>query len=162
MACKDKDTVPDMYSGLKLIGRFDLQAKFPDGHVEHRSGKNLVTNGGEALTAKLLDINGSETAPNYLAFGDGTDGALKTNTQLGNELTSDPRFLVTSTVQSAGLLAMTWDPLNIGSSYTIKEMGIFNAVTVGTMFSRFLTQELTVVSGVVMEITWTLTISGVD
>ena len=47
-------------------------------------------------------------------------------------------------------------------TYTIQEMGIFNSVVAGTMISRFLTQALSVVNGVVIDITWSLTFSGVD
>jgi len=160
MTGKYSDTVPDMYNGLKLTGSFDLIAQFPNGRVEHRFGKNLVTSVGESLVAKLIDINGAETAPNYIAFGSGSNNALKSDTQLQSEIAST-RELVDSTLQVANTLALTWN-ITVGSTYTIREMGIFNDAAAGTIFSRFLTQQLTVASGVVFDIVWTLTISGVD
>ncbi len=151
---------PGQYNYLKLSGKYDIKARYPDGKVVQRSGKNLVTDSGEKLVATLLDVNGTETAPNFIAFGSGTDPALKTDTQLQTEI-GFTREEVDSTVQATNTIAMTWN-ITVGATYTIQEMAILNASVAGTMFSRFLTQELDVVSGVVIDIVWTLTISGVD
>ncbi len=161
IAGKDKDNVPNMDNLLRVSGQYDLRAKYPNGHVELRSGKNLVTNAGETLVAALLDINGSETVPSFIAIGSGGEAANKTDTVLQvEELTT--RVTADSTLHVTNTLALTWDDLDVLGTYTIQEMGIFNAVTSGTLFSRFLTQELDVMTGVLLDITWTLNISGVD
>lgn len=160
MTDKDNARRPGQYNGLSLSGKFHLRAKYPDGHVEERFGKNLVTNAGETLVAKLLDFNGSEVAPEWIAFGSGTDGAQKTDTELGTEI-AGTRTAAISSVQNSNTIQLILQ-VTAATTYTIEEMGIFNAVTAGTMISRFLTQPLSVVSSTVIDITWTLTILGVD
>jgi len=161
MTRKDDVRRPDQYNGLRMDGKFELRARFPDGRIETRSGKNLVVTSGEHLAAQLFDINGSETAPNYIAFGSGNATVLKADTQLQTEVASTREEVDDTDTPLPGVIQMSWD-LTTGSSYTLREMGIFNAVSAGTMVSRFLTQPLDIVSGVVFAIVWTLTFSGVD
>ncbi|KKN65233.1 hypothetical protein LCGC14_0484090 [marine sediment metagenome] len=151
------------YNGLKLTGRFKIIVRDKNGKVlETRTGKNLVTDDAEELVAKLLDINGAETAPNYIAFGTGTNGAQKSDTQLGTEISSS-RVEVTSTVQTNNTLQLLWPTLTwAAGSQTFTELGIFNASVAGVLFSRMLTQPLSITNGVELDISWTLTISGVD
>jgi len=144
-----------------MSGEYKIRAKYPDGKVVHLEGRNLVTSAGEGLAAALFDINGSETAPDFIAFGSGTEGALKSDTQLQTEIVAEPRTTTASTTQTNNIIELVW-AVTVTGSYVIQEMGVFNAVTAGTLLARFLTQTLTVVAGVVIDITWTLTFSGVD
>ncbi len=161
MTGKDDARWPDQYDGLKISGEFFLRAKYPNGTVALRRGKNLITNAGETLVAQLLDVNGAENKPEYLAFGSGTEGALKTDTSLQVEITAEPRMAANSTIQNSNTLQLVYG-ITTTAAYTIEEMGIFNSSTAGAMISRFLTQPLGINIGVVIDITWTLTISGVD
>lgn len=161
MSGKDHVRRPGQYSGLRLSGEFFIRARYPNGAIALRQGKNLVTNAGETLVAQLLDVNTVENKPEYLAFGSGTEGALKTDTELQTEITAEPRMAADSTVQNSNTLQLEWN-ITAGAPYTVQEMGVFNAITGGTMFSRFLTQPLGVVAAMTIDITWNLTISGVD
>lgn len=156
----DKDTVPGTYNGLLMMGSYVLVARYPSGLIKRRAGKNLVTSAGESLAAALMDVNGSETAPGYLSFGTGTEGALKADTQLQIE-GNDAREAVVTSSQVNNVLELVF-AYTAGYSYVITEMGIFNASVAGTLVSRFITQALTVEDGVDIDLTWALTFSGVD
>ncbi len=161
MTGKDDARRPDQYNTLKLQGSYVIKVRDKDGKLIHYdSGKNLITNNGEKLVAQLLDFNGTENPLSHLAFGSGTVGALKTDTQLQSEI-AGTRDQVDSTNQTTNTLQMIW-AVTAGGAYTIREMGIFNALVIGTMMSRFITQPLSVISGTTIDITWTLTISGID
>jgi hypothetical protein len=152
---------PDKYNGLGLSGKYKIVVKDNNGKVVLKtSGSNLITSAGETLVAELLDVDTAEVAPKYIAFGSGTNGALKTDTRLQAEISST-RELADTITPSTNTLALEF-AITVSGTYTIEEMGILNALTDGTLFSRFLTQSLDVVPGFLIEITWILTISGID
>jgi len=153
---------PDTYSGLGLSGRYKIVVKDKDGKVQKiLEGRNLVTTVGEQHAARLINPNTGTTGPDYIAFGEGSAGAQKSDTQLQTEIASS-RVQSNSTV-TTNILTLSWLNINwAAGTTTITECGIFNASVAGTMFARFLTQPLDIINGVLLDITWTLTISGVD
>ena len=161
MTGKDDARRPGMDNLLRMSGKYKLVAKYPDGKIVVLEGRNLVTSAGESLAAALFDTNGSENAPDFIAFGSGTEGAIKSDTQLQTEIVAEPRVGTSSTTQTNNILELVW-AVTTTAGYTIQEMGVFNASLAGTMIARFLTQTLTVVSGMVIDVTWTITFSGVD
>ena len=154
---------PDTYNALRLSGSYEIVVRDRKSRkvLETRKGRNLVTTVGEALTAKLLDPNGSSAAPEWIAFGQGADGAQKSDTQLQLEIAAS-RVQADSSAQSTNTMRLLWDIEWSAGTKQIGEVGIFNASVAGTMMARFLTQALGVTNGVDLAITWTLTISGVD
>ena len=153
---------PNTYNGLRLSGRYKIVVKDKDGKVQRTlEGKNLVTTAGEELAARLLNPDTGTIGPDYIAFGEGTAGAQKSDTQLQTEIASS-RVQSVSTV-TTNILQLAWANLSwAAGSKTINECGIFNASVAGTMFARFLTTPLSIENGVILDITWTLTVSGVD
>jgi len=161
MTGKDKDTVPGMDNVLKISGSYVIKQK-RDGHiVNFQAGKNLITSAGEALVAELLDDEASGVSPTHIAFGSGTAAALKADTQLQTEIASTRTAYTSPTVRISNALQLNFQFTGAGS-ITVYEMGIFNDATAGTMISRFLIQQLSIAIGDVIDISWTITISGVD
>jgi len=162
MTHKDDAPRPDQYQSLKLSGAYVLFVRDKSGSIiNFRRGKNLVTSAAETLVAKLLDYQGAEDGPEYLEFGSGNQGALKSDTQLQTVIATQAREAASGSTALSNTLALIFS-VTVSASYTVKEMGIFNAAAAGTMFSRFLTQDLTVKATDVIDLTWTLTILGVD
>jgi hypothetical protein len=153
---------PSKYNGLCLRGRYKIVVKDKNGKVRRTlQGDNLVTTVGENLAARLLNPDTGTIGPDYIAFGTGTAGAQKSDTQLQAEIASSRVQSVSSVTTNN--LTLTWNNLNwAAGTQTIAECGIFNASVAGTMFARFLTQPLDIINGVLLDITWTLTVSGVD
>jgi hypothetical protein len=153
---------PNMHNTLKLSGRYKIIAKDKDGRVfAIRYGKNLVTTTGEELVARLINPDTGVIGPDYIAFGDGTASAQKSDTQLQSEIASSRHQSVSSVVKN--VMTLTWNNLTwAAGAQTFTECGIFNASVAGVMVARFLTQPLTITDGVLLDITWALTISGVD
>lgn len=153
---------PGIHNGLRLSGSYKIVVKDKDGKVlETRSGRNLVTTTGEELVALLINPDTGVIGPDYIAFGEGTASAQKSDTQLQSEIASSRAQSVSTVVKN--VMTLTWNDLSwVAGAQTFTECGIFNASVAGVMVARFLTQPLTMVDGVLLDITWALTISGVD
>ncbi len=163
----DKHTRPDQYKvsgpaidGLKMWGSYELTVRRAGKIIEKRQGKNLITDVGEGLAAARMDTNDTSPAPDHIAFGSGAATALKADTQLQTEI-AGTRTLVSSTVLTGNAVQLVFQH-TATAPFTLFEMGIFNAITSGTMASRFLVQKLTMVISDIIDITWTLTFTGVD
>jgi hypothetical protein len=123
-----------------------------------RSGPNLVTSVGEDLYAAICETTGS-TRPSHMAVGTGVTAVDKSQTALQG--TEKDRVAFSSTVRTGNDLAYNATHSNTsGSSWAIKEAGIFNAAAAGTMLARFLTQTIDVADQESIEITWTVTFGG--
>jgi hypothetical protein len=153
---------PNIHSSLELSGRYRIVARGKDGKVfAIREGRNLVTTTGEQLVARLINPDTGTIGPDWIAFGDGTASAQKSDTQLQSEIASSRHQSVSTVVTN--VMTLTWANLTwAAGAQTFTECGIFNADVAGTMVARFLTQPLSITDGVLLHITWALTVSGVD
>jgi hypothetical protein len=120
-----------------------------------RCGSNLVTTAGEDLYAYIAE-SAAATRPSHMAIGTGSTAVDKSQTALQG--TEKDRVAFASTVRTGNDLAYNATHSNTsGSSWAIKEAGVFNAAAAGTMAARFLTQTIDVADQESIEITWTLT-----
>ncbi len=161
MTGTDNDTVPHMHNALKISGSYILLHKRGGHIIGFASGKNLITSAGENLVAELLDPEAAGVSPDYIAFGSGSAAALKADTQLQTELAGTRTEFSSPSVRTTNALQLNFVFTGAGP-IVVTEMGIFNDSVAGTMISRFLVQELSIAIGDEIDISWTLTVSGVD
>jgi hypothetical protein len=161
MTRKDIDTVPRIDNSLSLEGRYVIKQK-RQGHIIHfQQGKNLVTSAGENLVAELLDPQAAGVSPDHIAFGTGTAAALKADTQLQTEIGGTRTEYTSPSVRTTNAMQLNF-LFTGGGTIVIFEMGVFNDSVAGTMISRFLVQQLSIAVSDEIDISWTLTIAGVD
>lgn len=129
---------------LKVRGRIDFEIKRKDGTTERFSVDNLITNVGKAAIAGLVGNTGSITAFGYLALGTSNTAPAGSQTALGAEITTgglgraSATVSRTTTVSTNDTLTLTYQ-WTASSSFTIQEIGVFNASSSGTMLGRALT-----------------------
>lgn len=116
-------------------------------------GKNtVVTSGLNWVAARLAAA--PPAVMSHMAFGpSGVAVALSQVALQGTELFA--RKAVTTAVVGAAItysVSFTYS----GSSVTVLELGIFNALTIGTMLARFLPQAFTIFDTDLVEVSWTL------
>lgn len=104
--------------------------------VEHFSVHNLITVQGKGLAASRL-IGIASPAVGWLAIGTGVNVATVVDTILVTEIFRD---VLTSSVSTASGIATLTYYLNTSSANgsTLSEIGLFNAVSSGTMYARAL------------------------
>jgi len=116
-------------------------------------GKNTVVSVGLNWVAARLAAS-PPAVMSHMAFGpSGVAIALSQTALQGAEVFA--RKAVTPTVLGAAITyAVSFT--HAGSSVTVREVGIFNAATAGTMLTRFLPQEFTIFDTDAVEVSWTL------
>lgn len=118
------------------------------------SGRNLVTTAGLALIAARMKDNVTN-APGYMAIG--TDGSTTTAAMTALQGTEVERKSFTSASASGPSISFKATfGADLGAAATIREYGIFNAATGGTMLSRFLSSDVVLEPGDTYEVTWAL------
>jgi len=118
------------------------------------AGRNLVVNAGLVLLTSL--ISGSGTVPGYMAAGDsGTDPTGGDTALVGTEIT---RVTATKTAMSNTLTySANFTGHNVGT-VSVREFGIFNASSTGTMLARFICPEIIWLVADTLMVDWTINI----
>jgi len=156
-----------------VVGRVHIVLRSFDGIIkDERVIDNLVVNSGRTHIAQLLNSNPTfpvlPGAPQMSHIAIGTDGSglSATNTTLASELSRVSMNGGFPTVFIPGIPAFqpsivlyeaTW-PATVGSG-TIKEAGIFNASSGGTMLARTTFGVITKVDDDTLSIDWQVYIS---
>lgn len=153
-------------SKVGLKGRARLQCFDKDGNLKWDTGfmRNTIASAGKAVVAGLIGNSGSPTAFTYLAVGTSATAESASHTALQAEITdsglaraSATVALVTTTVTNDTLrLTKTF---SVTGTKTIEEIGIFNAVSAGTMLGRKLTTSKAVSSGDSLQATYDIQVS---
>ncbi|KKL69767.1 hypothetical protein LCGC14_2111640 [marine sediment metagenome] len=148
---------------LQLCGRYELEL-VRNGKVIHQAkGQNLVTTLGENYAANRFGTTGLPTAIDWIALGDGTTAAAKSDTDLGG--TEHNRTASTSDTTTGNSITFVF-AITAGGSITVSEAGLFNNAAAGpasgTMVARFLTQQFNMGVGDVLNVTWQLEFTGVE
>ena len=95
----------------------------------------VITSAGKALIANLGIGSGTEFG--YLAYGSDDTAAAVTDTALGTETDREAATtsrVTTSVTNDTMRFTKTFD---ISDDVTVKEIGIFNDATAGTMLARY-------------------------
>jgi len=128
---------------VNLVGEYTIELFDKNGKLKDREvKKNLITNVGFAQLA-LLAGDATAVPFTYLAIGTGTTAAAVTDTTLVTECTTDNLGRAAATVTRT-TTTVTNDTLQLAKTFTysgstlvaIKEYGVFNDSSVGTMLSR--------------------------
>ncbi len=149
---------------LKVIGKYHLKITGLDGKVRDEwEVNNLITSAGKAQLA-LLAGDATATPFTYLAVGTALAAVTVAQTTLQAETTTNGLERAVATV-SRTTTSVTNDTLTLTKTFTatgtiiVEEVGVFNAISGGTMFSRALTGTKTVTSGENLSVTYNSQIS---
>lgn len=119
---------------------------------------NLVVSAGKAGIASRINGSGAEAAATYLAIGIGATAPAAGDTALQSEITTGGGARaaatvsrVTTTVANDTAQAQyTW---TFSASFAITEVGLLNAASAGTLFTRDTFSAVNVVSGDTLQVT---------
>lgn len=149
--------------GIKFDGIYTIEVRDKDGNLKDREVvENLIVNTGLAEIAGLVGNTGSPTAFTYLAVGSASTAATATDTALETELTDGglERAAATVTRQTTTVANDTLQlvkTFNVTGTKTVREVGVFNDATAGTMMSRsVLTSDKNLESGDTFTLTYQL------
>ncbi len=149
--------------GVKFDGIYTIEVRDKEGNLKDREVvENLIVNTGLAEIAGLIGNTGTPTAFTYLAVGSASTAAAATDTTLETELTDGglerAAAIVTRTTTTA-----TNDTLqlvktfNVTGTKTVREVGVFNDSSTGTMMSRsVLTSDKNLENGDTFTLTYQL------
>ncbi len=149
--------------GVKFDGIYTIEVRDKDGNLKDREVvENLIVNTGLAEIAGLVGNTGSPTAFTYLAVGSASTAAAATDTTLETELTDGGLERAAATVTRT-TTTTTNDTLQLVKTFsvtgtkTVREVGVFNDASVGTMLSRsVLTSDKNLESGDTFTLTYQL------
>lgn len=145
----------------RLFG-VDIRIPFlTGGWTDVYSGKNLIVNTGLAGLASRFNGDGGEAAFTYLAVGSGTTAVTATDTALETEITTGGLERAAATVSretenvtnDKGKLTHQW---TASATLSVTELGVLNAASAGTMFSRKIITTKNVESGDTLTGTYTI------
>lgn len=149
--------------GIKFDGIYTIEVRDKDGNLKDREVvENLIVNTGLAEIAGLIGNTGSPTAFTYLAVGSASTAATATDIALETELTDGglERAAATVTKQTTTVTGDTLQlvkTFNVTGTKTVREVGVFNDATAGTMMSRsVLTSDKNLESGDTFTLTYQL------
>lgn len=149
---------------IKLKGTYTFEIRDENGNIKDSwTVDNIVTNAGKAQLA-LLTGDASAVPFTWLALGTSNTAVNATQTALGAEIstgglaraTGTVSRITTTTTNDTYQIVYTW---TASSSFTVEEVGVFNAASTGTMLSRALTTSKAVVSGETIQGTYQLRFS---
>lgn len=142
---------------LPVTGEVHLQLFGPDGELKtERRTRNLVVDAGENHIADQLSSSPGGAAMGWMAIGTGSTAAAFGDTALGAEV---DRNALTSRTDSTNVVTYvgTW-AAGDGTNAALREAGIFNAVSTGTMLARAVYANIDKQAADTLTITWTVTI----
>lgn len=145
-----------MKDAVKVTGELFITARIGNRVIWTRHEKNKVTTLGLTLLALL--VSGSGTRPSHMGIGTGFAAAVAGDTALGSE---SARVALASTTPSTNTLqwAATF-PAGTGTG-TMRELGLFNAGSGGTMSNRAVpTTPMVKTASMSIDVVWQLTFSN--
>lgn len=118
-----------------------------------REARNLLVDSGLQLIAKRVQADVTDDAPSHVAIGDNGDDPTAADTDLiGVE---HQRVAATSTLIGK-IISLSATLGSIGSDKTVREMGVFNDASAGTMIARVVVDEFVLGGADVAQVTWEL------
>jgi len=136
--------------GVITLIKFDKNGNI----VKEWRHSNLIVNTGLERAAKLLI--GLETTPfQYIAIGSSSTAPSNGDTTLGNEV---DRVLAGASYESPFKAKLT-GIFTFNSSVTIREAGIFDSLSGGTLLSRVTFSDKNFTAGESVGIIWTIELS---
>jgi len=140
----------------------DLRIPFLTGSlVDVYSGHNLIVNAGLAALMSVWNGDGAEAAFTYLAVGSDDTAVTAADTTLGTEIAASGLERVSATASrdtenvanDTGKLTHQWTASGV---LAVKELGVFNAASAGTMFAHKIITTKNLESGDTLTGTYTV------
>jgi hypothetical protein len=138
--------------GTRAIGIIDMVIRDEHGVRERRVTKNLITSAGKAALASRINGAGGEAAFTYLAVGNISTNPLPGDTGLLGEISTAGLARALGTASRA-TTTVNNDTAQVNYVFTvsgtavIKEAGLFNASSGGSMAGRQSFADVSVQSG---------------
>lgn len=162
---KNKKT-EEYSSAVKVRGFVECVQYDTDGSILKKMdfSENIVTNAGLAAIAGLVGNTGAITAFSYIALGTDSTAAAASQTTLVAE-TAVSGLTRTAATVSRVTTTQTNDTLQFVYAFTaagsadIKEVGIFNASSSGTMLARKVVTTFSLASGQGFTVTYKIVFS---
>ena len=149
--------------GVKFDGIYTIEVRDKDGNLKDREVvENLIVNTGLAEIAGLIGNTGTPTAFTYLAVGSASTAAAATDTTLETELTDGgleraSAAVTRQTTNAANDTLQLVKTFTVTGTKTVREVGVFNDASVGTMLSRsVLTSDKNLEAGDTFTLTYQL------
>ena len=149
--------------GVKFDGIYTIEVRDKEGKLKDREVvENLIVNTGLAEIAGLVGNTGSPTAFTYLAVGSASTAANATDTTLETELTDGgleraSAAVTRQTTNAANDTLQLVKTFTVTGTKTVREVGVFNDASVGTMLSRsVLTSDKNLEAGDTFTLTYQL------
>ncbi len=139
---ENEDGVKKLWQPNSLGKVLGIKLPFITGkYVEEYKEKNLVVDSGLAAIASRINGDGSEDIFTYIAVGDDDTAESASDTSLGSEITGNGLARAnasvsretTNTTNDTAVLEYKFD---VTGSESIREVGVFNDASSGTMLSR--------------------------
>jgi hypothetical protein len=146
-----------IHDTLKITGKLRIALYGPDGALKQEHNvKNMVVTAGKVFIAER--IVGTPTVMSHMAIGNGNTAADEDDTTLAGPQLARVS-LTSSTVPSGSTVRFVAAfPAGTGTGQ-VREAGVFNAGTGGTMLCRTVFAEVNKGADDSMTITWDVTVS---
>ncbi len=144
---------------LRAVANVHVELFGPDGKLkEERWVHNLVVNTGLAHIADQLSASPGQGAMSHMAIGTGSTAAAAGDTALGTEV---DRNALTSRTDSGAVVTYVGNwAAGDGTNAALREAGIFNAASNGTMLARVVYANIDKQAADTLQITWTVTFAA--
>ena len=143
---------------LNLKGRVALELKDAEGNVkEVREIDNLVVDAGLDYIASRME-GVTEAVMSHMGLGSGSTAADAADTDLETLLGSREALDSTTVTNNQIVYVATFEAGDATGS--VREAGIFNAATSGTMLCRTVFDVVNKAADDTLSVTWTITISA--
>lgn len=116
----------------------------------------VVSDGKDFVASRMKDT--TDSAMSHMAIGTGSTPAAASDSALGSELSGSRTALTSTTVTGNDIVYVATFGAGTGTG-AVREAGIFNASSSGTMLCRTVFSVVNKGSADSMTITWTVTVS---
>lgn len=142
---------------LKINGALRVILTGPDGAVkDDRELKNLVVDTGLNFIVKRMKDAVTDVM-SHMSLGEGNTPAVAADTTLETEIAGSRVSLTSTSVTANQITYIANFAAGVGTG-AVKEAGIFNAGSGGTMLCRTVFPVVNKQSGDSMTVTWTITV----
>lgn len=124
---------------------------------EFREVENLIVTTGVTAIIERLDSSPATAQPSHMGLGTSATAPAAGNTTLTGEPT---RVALSSSTSAGAVLTMVANWAAGAATGSWAEAGVFNALTVGTMYSRATFGTIAKGASDTLQITWTYTLTA--
>ena len=153
-----------MKDAIKAAGRVKITVRGPDGNIkDEQTVKNLVVQDGLDFIAERIKSSAATPAPmSHMALGTSEATVLSTDSALIQSGTSTEKLRSSMTATVDGdetKYEATFAAHTSGGTFALKEAGLFNHDTTGTMLARTIFDAINKQEVDTVNIEWTVSLA---